>query len=64
VNEGGLFNEENVAAVLGHLADGSLPSQLVTSASKAATQAEAKAALVKVVQDRVDAVRENLDADN
>jgi hypothetical protein len=62
VTEGQLFNEENVAALVSHLSDGSLAHQLVTGTSTATTQSDAKAALAKIVQDRVDTVRENLDA--
>lgn len=62
MNEGALFNEDNVAALLRHLADGSLAFQLVTSASTAATRAEANAALAEILQDRLTAVWENLDA--
>jgi hypothetical protein len=59
-----VFNEDNVAALTAHLPDGSFAHQLVIGASKAATRTEAKAALAKIVEDRVAAVRGNLDADD
>jgi hypothetical protein len=63
MNEGSLFNEENVAALLGHLSEASLAQQLVTGVATTATRSEATAALAKIVEARVEAVRGKLDAD-
>lgn len=63
MNEGSLFNEENVAALLGHLSEGSLAQHLVTGAATATTRSDAKAELANIVGARVAAVREKLDAD-
>lgn len=62
MNEGELLNKDNGAALIGHLVDGSLTHQLVICASAAATRDEAKTALAKLVQDRIDATQEALDA--
>jgi hypothetical protein len=62
MNDGPLFSEENLAALLSHLAEGSFAHQLVSSASTAAARSEVETGLAKVVEDRVAAVREALDA--
>jgi hypothetical protein len=63
MNEGPLFNEENIAALLGHLSEGSLAHHLVTGAATTTTRSDAKAELEKIVAARVGAVREQLDGD-
>jgi hypothetical protein len=61
VNDRPLFNQENVHALLGHLAEGSLAHDLVSAAAAASTNEEAAAALRAILEGRIAQVREAVD---